>query len=283
MSSSKGKYAMNTYDQVRDTASAIEKRLGAPEDNAVMMVLGTGLGDIAQSLEEPVDIPYPELPGFPVSTVQSHAGYLRMGRRHGRQVFVFNGRFHLYEGYEPDEVVLGIRSLAHLGVKTLVLTNAAGAINPQFDMGTLMLVTDHINFTGMTPLRGPNDNDFGPRFPDQARVWNRELCDLAMKCASDQGIRLERGVYVQVLGPQLETPAETRMFKRLGADAVGMSTAVEAMAAHHMGVRVMGFSSLTNKNLPDCMEETSLMDVIEQAGKSADALRRLLDAVLAGL
>ena len=178
---------------------------------------------------------------------------------------------------------MGVRTLATLGVKRLIITNAAGALNPQFDAGGLMCITDHINFTGHNPLIGQNQDTWGVRFPDMSRIYDADLRDLALNTAQKLDIRLERGIYIGVTGPNLESPAETRAFKRLGADAVGMSTVLEVIAARHMDLAVLGISCLTNKNLPDCMGETTLEEVIAQAEAAADRLTRLLDAVISAL
>jgi purine-nucleoside phosphorylase len=247
------------------------------------VVLGTGLGNWTHSLQNACTIPYAEIPGFPKSTVPGHAGALICGTVEGRSVLALSGRFHLYEGYSPAEVCFGVRVLARLGVDALVLTNAAGAINPQCDAGSLMCITDHINATGVSPLTGPNADAWGPRFPDMSSVWDPGLRALAMEQALRLGIRLERGVYIQVPGPQLETPAETRAYRILGADAVGMSTVLEAIAARHMGLRLLGISCLTNKNLPDCMAETSLEEILAMAALSGEAMSRLLSAVIVSL
>lgn len=178
---------------------------------------------------------------------------------------------------------MGVRTLAELGVKTLIVTNAAGALNPQFDAGGLMLITDHINFTGHSPLTGANDAAWGPRFPDMCEVYSQRLRDIALSAALDLGVRLERGVYICVPGPQMETPAETRAYKALGADAIGMSTVLEAIAARHIGMELLAISCLTNKNLPDCMQPASLEDVIATAGEASGRLSRLVSEIVARL
>lgn len=274
---------MQNQQLVETATEHLRDRVASALPAAAGVVLGTGLGSWMHQLQDACKIPYADIPGFPVSTVASHAGALICGKMGGRNVLVLSGRFHLYEGYSPAEVCIGVRVLAQLGVGTLVLTNAAGALNPQFDAGTLMCITDHINATGRSPLTGPNIDAWGSRFPDMCEVWDRELRDLAVRQAARLGIRLERGVYVQTPGPQLETPAETRAFRRLGADAVGMSTVMEAIAARHMGVRLLGISCLTNKNLPDCMAETSLEDILATAALSGKDLGRLLSAIIADL
>lgn len=186
----------------------------------------------------------------------------------------------MYEGFDAREVTHGIRVLGELGVKTLILTNAVGALNPSFETGSPMLIEDHINLTGTTPLRGENIDAWGTRFPDMCAVYDSELRELTVNKALEHGIRLERGVFIQIMGPNMETPAETRMYKTLGGDAIGMSTCMEAIAAHHMGIKILGISCLTNKNLPDCMEEASLEDVIAQANKSSAAMTKLIRSVL---
>ncbi len=247
------------------------------------LVLGSGLGAVRERITDFKDLPYAEIPGLPQSTVEGHGGFLRAGLLGGSPVMALCGRVHLYEGFTAAEACLPVRLLSELGVRTLLLTNAAGALNPLFSAGTLMCITDHINFSGQTPLTGPNIDAWGPRFPDLSRVWCRELAALASNQARRLGLVLERGVYLQVAGPNLETPAETRAYRRLGADAIGMSTAIEAIAAAHMGLRVLGISCLTNKNLPDCMAETSHQEVLDMAGRAASDMARLLEAVAQAL
>ncbi|WP_321402793.1 purine-nucleoside phosphorylase [Maridesulfovibrio sp.] len=247
------------------------------------IILGSGLGEAITRLDSAIKIPYAEIPGIPQSTVKGHSGCLIYGFMGEKPILVFSGRFHLYEGYDAAEACIPVRVMGELGIKRIFITNAAGALNPQFDAGDLMLITDQINFTGQSPLTGPNNDTWGVRFPDMSKVYNEDLRAIATAAAKDKGIRLERGVYVQVTGPNLETPAETRMFKRLGADAVGMSTAIEAIAAVHMGIKVMGIACLTNKNLPDCMAETTHEAVIEQAAKSSAAMSALIQEIISRL
>jgi purine-nucleoside phosphorylase len=209
------------------------------------VVLGSGLGAFADALEDAVDVPFGEIPHFPASTVVGHGGSLVLGRSRGVPVAVMKGRVHFYEGYALDQVVFPARVLGRLGVKTLVLTNAAGAINPAFAPGDLMVIEDHINLLG-NPLLGPNEEGLGPRFPDMSEVYDRGLRDAAEAACRAASVRCHRGVYVSLTGPSYETPAEIRMFRAMGADAVGMSTVPEAIAARHMGMRVAGLSCLTN-------------------------------------
>ena len=246
----------------------------------VALVAGTGLGDLAGLIESPVALPYTELPGFPLSTVASHAGQFLFGSVGGLPVVAQQGRCHLYEGYTPAEVCCGVRVMRSLGAETLIITNAAGALDPRWDAGDLMLITDHINWTGQSPLTGPNHDAWGVRFPGMVAPYDHALQSTAMAAASRLGIRLERGVYLALPGPQMETPAETRMYRSLGAHAVGMSTVLEVIAARHMDMRVLSISCLTNKNLPDCMAEAPLEEIIRVAGASAEALAMLVKEVL---
>ena len=271
---------MYINDDVKRAAEAATVRLGPIPAGCVGLVTGTGLGGIAAALTERREIATADLPGFPRATAPGHAGMLLLGHIESRPVLMLSGRLHLYEGHAPRDVACGVRLLAGLGVKTLVLTNAAGALDPHFTAGGLMRVTDHINLTGRNPLLGPNDEGAGPRFPDMSRAYCRRLGALADAKALTLGLRLERGVYAGVLGPCLETPAETRMLRLLGADAVGMSTVTEVIAARHLGLDVLAISCLTNLNLPDCMDETTLEAVIATAKQAEGDLTRLLTAVI---
>lgn len=253
------------------------------QPETIGIILGSGLGEAITKLENAVTIPYAQITGLPQSTVKGHSGSLIYGYLKEKPLLIFSGRFHLYEGYTAAEACTTIRIMGDLGIKTVFITNAAGALNPQFDAGDLMLITDHINLTGQSPLTGHNYEQWGLRFPDMSCVYTPELREIASKAAAATGVRLERGVYVQVNGPNLETPAETRMLKRLGADAVGMSTAIEAIAAVHMGMQVMGITCLTNKNLPDCMAETTHEAVIEQAARSSQAMSTLIKEIISRL
>ena len=260
---------MQNWEEVQLAVAALRQRLGAalPSRPDAAIILGTGLSGLVERMEDTVSVPYADLPGFPVSTVASHAGAFVLGRLGGRTVLVQQGRCHLYEGFGPDKVCMGVRVMAGLGADTLILTNAAGALDPQFDAGGLMCISDQINFTGVSPLSGPNHEAWGERF----------------RCALELGSRLERGVYIGVRGPQMESPAETRMFRQWGADAVGMSSVLEVIAARHMGLRVLGISCLTNKNLPDCMRPAPLEEIIAVAGRAGKDLGRLVEAVVTKL
>ena len=272
---------MQKTEKVQNAASAILAAIQGGSVPRTGVVLGSGLGDWLEAVDDLLEIPYADIPHFPKSTVTGHAGTLCFGTMNGVPVCMLRGRFHLYEGYTTEEVCFGVRVLAEIGIRDLILTNAAGALNPQFDAGSLMLITDHVNMTGLNPLTGPNEESWGPRFPDMSRVYDRDLQTVAREAAATLGITLERGVYMGIQGPSLETPAETRAFRILGGDAIGMSTVMEAIAAHHMGLRILGLSCLTNKNLPDCMAETSLEEILEQANAAGRDLGKLLAAIRA--
>ncbi|GAB7023393.1 purine-nucleoside phosphorylase [Salidesulfovibrio brasiliensis] len=271
---------MSIRRTVLQSIGYIQEKVGKKQPVRAGIVTGSGLGGILDAMKVEHEIPYGDIPGFPVSTVEGHAGRLLFGTLAGTPVAVMNGRIHLYEGFAPQEVVHGIRVFFELGIDTVILTNAAGALNPQFETGRPMVITDHINFSGASCLTGDNHEEWGPRFPDMSRVYDRRLVIRAEEAALRLGIRLERGVYVQVPGPNLETPAETRAYRALGADAIGMSTALEAMAATHMNMRVLAFSCLTNKNLPDCMEQTSHEAVLAAAQGASSAMGQLLEEIL---
>jgi purine-nucleoside phosphorylase len=235
------------YERAEHAARTIRARVGGSGDEArVGLVLGSGLGAFADDLEEQVAIPYEEIPGFARSTVEGHAGRLVAGRIDGVGVVVQQGRFHFYEGYALEEVTFPVRVFGLLGIKSLVLTNAAGGLNNSFKQGALMLISDHLNLMGTNPLLGANDPRFGVRFPDMSEVYDREFQEATIGEAQAMRIELKRGIYAALTGPSYETPAEIRMLRALGADAVGMSTVPEAIVARHMGVRVLGISCITN-------------------------------------
>lgn len=244
------------------------------------LVLGSGLGDFCDRLEETVEIPFGDIPGFPVSTVEGHAGALLLGTCRGRRVAALRGRVHCYEGYTPQEAALPVRLMARLGVGTVVLTNAAGGVNLDFQPGTLMLLCDHINFAGANPLAGPNLDELGPRFPDMSDIYTRDLREKLKPLAAQSGIRLREGVYAMYSGPSYETPAEIRMFRTLGADAVGMSTVPEAIAARHAGVQVMGVSCITNMAAGILPQPLSHAEVVECAERVKREFTRLLELMI---
>ena len=232
------------YDQVQEAADAIRARV--PEAPSIAVVLGSGLGDFAGSLEEAVSMPYGELPYWPASGVIGHEGRLVVGKVRGRVIAALSGRCHVYEGHDLKRVTFAVRALGLLGAGTLILTNAAGGVNTGLAEGALMIIDDHINLIGDNPLAGPNDERFGPRFPDMTDVYSARLRGLADQAGRAMGLRLPHGVYAALLGPSYETPAEIRYLRTIGADAVGMSTVPEAIVARHMGLEVLGVSCITN-------------------------------------
>lgn len=234
---------MDYFDTVQETAGWLREQGPVPD---VAVVLGSGLGDFASVLREPVSVPYGDIPNWPAAAVIGHAGQLVTGTHAGRRVAALCGRAHYYEGHGLGTVTFGVRALGALGVRVLILTNAAGGIDPDLHPGTLMLIDDHINLMGSNPLVGPNDERFGPRFPDMSEVYSARLRGLAREAASARGVSLAHGVYVAVHGPSYETPAEIRYLRIIGAHAVGMSTVPEAIAARHIGMEVLGISCITN-------------------------------------
>jgi len=254
-----------------------------PADTQIGIILGTGLGGIADRLQDSSSLSYQDLPFFPQSTVASHPGKLIWGTLAGKKVLVLQGRFHLYEGYTPEEIGFPIRVLAAWGIKFLIIANAAGGLDPNFLPGDLLMITDQINSTGENPLIGPHLETWGPRFPDMSRVYDPHLRVLAEKTARDQKIPLRRGVYVGVKGPCLETPAETRFLISMGAQAVGMSTIMETIVAVQSGMALLGFCAITNVNRPDHPEPVSLESVIQTAQSAETKLSALLEGVLAKL
>lgn len=258
-------------------------KLGPSFRPEAAIVLGTGLGGVGDAMEQAKSIPYDAIPGFPVSTVEGHKGALLAGTLRGRRVLAMEGRFHFYEGYSLREVTFPVRVFRALGAKTLLLTNACGGLNPIFRGGDVMLCDDHINLMGDSPLRGPNDDAHGPRFPDMGRVYDPALLALAEKVAMAAGIPLRKGVYAALPGPQLETRAEYRMLRTLGADAVGMSTVPEAIVAVHVGMRVAAFSVVTDMCLPDHLEPVDIERILATAAKAGPKLARILLGVIEGM
>ncbi|MBA4368550.1 MAG: purine-nucleoside phosphorylase [Desulfobacterium sp.] len=273
---------MSDYKKkVSGAAGFIRSKLhDSPE---IAIITGTGLGEIASSIENPDSISYREIPGFTVSTVESHPGRLIWGKLGGKPVLILQGRFHLYEGYSPLEVSFPIRVLQILKIKTLIISNAAGGLNPLYTAGDIMVIKDHINLTGANPLVGPNHDDWGIRFPDMRQVYDPELAGKAMEAGAAFGIEVKQGIYAGLMGPSLETPSENRYLQRIGADAVGFSTIMEAIAAVHAQMRILGLSIITNMNNPDRPEPTTMEAVIQVAGKSAKKLEAVLSKILEGL
>ena len=269
---------MELMDKINAAASYIRARI--TECPQIGLVLGSGLGDYADTLENAIKIPYAEIPDFPVPTVQGHSGAMVFGKKNGHSVVVLQGRIHYYEGLPQKEITLPIRVLAALGVKTLVLTNACGGVNLAFKPGDLMLISDHINFSGSNPLIGENLDEFGPRFPDMSDLYTASLRKAIREAAADNGISLQEGVYAMYSGPNYETPAEIRMFRTMGADTVGMSTVPEALVAGHCGMQVIGISCITNMAAGVLPVKLSHAEVMETADKVHDVFQKLIDIIL---
>lgn len=280
------------YEKASEAAEFIRSRYSRQIECA--LVLGSGLGAFAEGIEDPVRVPYEEIPHFPVSTVEGHAGRLVMGEIEGVSVAVQQGRFHYYEGYDIADVVLPMRVFGLLGVPTVILTNAAGSVLTSFKRGRLMLIRDHINLMGVSPLRGPNDERFGPRFPDMTHVYDVRLQEIAKEEAKALARKrwgkkkrdkkgkhlLRRGVYCALAGPNYETPAEIRMYRQLGATAVGMSTVPEAITARHQGMKVLGISCITNLAAGITDEKIDHSEVMETGEKVAEVFQELLRRIV---
>jgi purine-nucleoside phosphorylase len=275
---------MQTYfslAQFDEIAGAIRSK--TKEKPKIAMILGSGLGSLADSLETPAFIPFNDLPHWPVSTVPGHAGRLVIGKLEGQSVLVMQGRIHFYEGYTMQQVTLPIRVMQRLGIETLVVTNAAGAVNPDFMPGDLMLITDHINFVGLAgfnPLFGPNIDELGPRFPDMSQAYDRELINLAREAAKESSVELREGIYVGLSGPSFEGPADLRFLRLIGADAVGMSTVSEVTVARHGNTRVLGISGISNKANLDGSSITTHEEVLEAGRIIAPKMERLIRSLL---
>jgi len=264
-----------------ETAAFIRERIAARPE--VGLLTGTGLGDSAQILADAVAFDYRLLPHFPVATVPGHAGRLLVGRLAGRTVMALQGRFHLYEGYSPLEVTFPVRVMQELGIGCLVVSNAAGGLNPAFTPGAVMLIRDHLNLTGANPLAGPNADSWGPRSPDMSRAYDAGLAEAARRTSAAGGLGLVEGVYAGLRGPSLETPAEVRYLRTIGADAVGFSTVAEVIAAVHAGMRVLGLSIVTNVHDPDRPQPASVEEILAVAGEAAPRLAAIIEGVVGAL
>jgi purine-nucleoside phosphorylase len=268
----------HVWEHVQEATRTVARRWSSKP--LVGIVLGTGLGALAREIEAEEIIPYNEVPGFPHSTVESHKGQLVCGQLAGRDVLAMEGRFHLYEGYSAAHITFPIRVLKALGCELLVVSNAAGGLNPQFRKGDLVIIEDHINLMGSNPLIGPNDERLGPRFPDLIEPYDRVFQDLALQVALESHIRAHRGVYAAVTGPNLETRAEYRFLRGIGADTVGMSTVPEVLVAVHAGMKVLGFSIVTDMCLPDALQPVKLEDILTVANEAEAKLRTIVRGVL---
>jgi purine-nucleoside phosphorylase len=270
--------ATTLYDDIQQAADAV--RALAPLTPAVGIILGTGLGGLAEEIAVERTVPYEAIPGFPLSTVESHAGRLLLGRLGGKPVVAMQGRFHRYEGYSLAQVTFPVRVLHALGASTLIVSNACGGMHPLWAAGDLVLLADHINLLGDNPLVGGNDDRLGPRFPDMSAPYTPELRALAREAARELGITLREGTYVAVAGPNLETRAEYRMLRAIGADVVGMSTVPEVIVANHEGMRVLGLSIITDLCLPDALEPADIGRIIATARGAEPSLTRLVRRVV---
>jgi purine-nucleoside phosphorylase len=268
----------NLLDNIKAAADYIRSR--ATLQPEVAMILGSGLGDLADEIESAVKIDYHDIPHFPVSTVEGHAGKLVVGTLNGKRVVALQGRFHYYEGYTLQEVTFPVRVFKALGVDTMIVTNACGAINPKFHPGSLMFITDHINFIGSNPLMGKNFNDLGPRFPDMSAAYDKRLIMLGKKVAHDLGIETVDGIYTAVSGPYYFSKAELRMVKSFGSDTIGMSTVPETIVAVHMGIKVLGISCITDMADPDHLEPLEHSHVVAMAGLARPRFVRLIRGIL---
>jgi len=266
------------FDRIETAAAVVRKRSSARPDVAI--ILGTGLGGLADQIDVEAAIPYEQIPGFPLSTVETHAGRLLLGRLGKRSVVALQGRFHRYEGYGLAQVTFPVRVLHALGARSLIVSNACGGMNPLWAPGDLVLLSDHINLLGDNPLVGSNDERLGPRFPDMSAPYDPELRALARAAALELGIVLREGVYVAVPGPNLETRAEYRMLRTMGADVVGMSTVPEVIVANHTGMRTLGISIITDQCLPDALEPADIGRIIATAARAEPSLTRLISALV---
>jgi purine-nucleoside phosphorylase len=270
--------------EIDRVAEAVQNRIHISP--RIGIILGSGLGPQAESVENPTIIPYRELPVWPVSTVTGHHGRLVTGHLEGQPVLTMQGRVHYYEGYSMAHVGLPVRVMQRLGIEILIVTNAAGAVNPEFEPGDLMMLTDHLNLIGMaglTPLRGPNLDEIGPRFPDMGQAYDRQLAEIARQVAAENGILLREGIYICLAGPSFETPADLRFLRAIGADAVGMSTVPEVTVARHGGMRVLGLSNISNKANLDGLTITTHEEVLEASRTVVPNLTALIRGVLRNL
>lgn len=273
-----------SLSQIDEVAQKIKSQISIQP--IVGIILGSGLNGLADSVQEAVNIPYGDLPNFPVSTVHGHAGRFVIGKLEGKPVFVMQGRIHFYEGYTMGEVTLPVRVMQRMGITSLIVTNAAGGVNADFLPGDVMLITDQLNLMGMSglnPLMGPNLDEIGPRFPDMSQVYDREYCNLARSVAKENGVTLREGVYAGLSGPSFESPADLRFLRLAGADAVGMSTVPEAIIARHGNMRVLGLSGISNKANLDGSTITTHEEVIEAGRVITPKIEKIIRGVLRGL
>jgi len=272
------KHLKLSKERTRETAEFIKKQ--TCQSPAIGIFSGTGLGESLQSIKISFSCAYKDIPNFPVSTVESHPGRLLIGSFQKHNIMAMQGRFHLYEGYTPLEVTFPIRVMQELGVKILILTNAAGGLNPAFSPGDIMVIIDHINLTGQNPLTGPNDDDWGVRFPDMSAPYDRKLAESAANAGKEEGVLLQKGIYAGLMGPSLETPAEVRFLKTIGADAVGFSTVQEVIAGVHAGMKILGLSVITNIHNPDNPSPSAIDKIIDTAVKAIPKIEAIMRKVI---
>ncbi|MGI5848580.1 MAG: purine-nucleoside phosphorylase [Christensenellales bacterium] len=267
-----------TMDRINQAYAFLSSKIG--QSPKICVVLGSGLGGYADTISKPVSVAYKDIPGFPVSTVKGHAGQLIFGQQFGVNIVCMQGRFHCYEGYTPDETVIPLRALIKLGVKTLLITNAAGGINTTYRPGDIMIIKDHINFTFLNPLAGPNMSEFGPRFPDMTYAYEKKLIDALKEAAKEDDIEVRTGVYAMMKGPSFETPAEIKALRLLGADAVGMSSVPEIIAAAHAGVSSAALSCITNMAAGILDQPLTHKEVMETGEIAAGKIKTIIDGFI---
>ena len=265
-------------NKINETLSVIRKYTN--NEYEIGIILGTGLGGLVSEIKIEHEIDYSKLPHFPLSTVESHKGKLILGSINGKKVVAMQGRFHYYEGYSMQQITYPVRVMKFLGVKTLLISNACGGMNPQFKRGDIMIITDHINLLGDNPLIGKNEDELGPRFPDMIEPYDYKLIELAEEVAIENKIKVQKGVYVAVPGPNLETKAEYRFLRNIGADVVGMSTVPENIVANHMGIKVLGFSIVTDECFPDSLKPVDVKEIIETAMKAEPKMTLIMKEVI---
>ncbi len=264
--------------KINETLDVIKKYTA--DEFEIGIILGTGLGGLVSEIKIEHEIDYSSLPHFPLSTVESHKGKLILGSINGKKVVAMQGRFHYYEGYTMQQITYPVRVMKFLGVKTLLISNACGGMNPQFKRGDIMIITDHINLLGDNPLIGKNEDELGPRFPDMSEPYDYQLIELAEQVAIENKIKVQKGVYVAVPGPNLETRAEYRFLRNIGADVVGMSTVPENIVANHMGLKVLGFSIVTDECFPDSLKPVDVKEIIETAMKAEPKMTLIMKEVI---
>ncbi|RKD34548.1 purine-nucleoside phosphorylase [Thermohalobacter berrensis] len=269
---------INLLDKIKETSKFLKSKLDIKPE--VGLILGSGLGTLADEIEEATIFNYEDIPNFPVSTVEGHEGKLVVGILKGKKVVAMKGRFHYYEGYSMKDITFPVRVMKELGVKMLLVTNACGGLNEKLYPGALMIINDHINLTGDNPLIGPNDEELGPRFPDMSNAYDKELIKLAVKVAEKQNIEIEKGVYTAISGPNYLSKAELRMLMKIGSDALGMSTVPEVIVARHSGLRVLGIACVTDMAIPDTLESISHEEVIEVANKTRPKFIKLVKEII---